>query len=710
MNRSDQSLPDAQLAEFNASECFINRELSWLEFNRRVLSQASDRSVPLLERVNFLRIFASNLDEFFMKRVGALKRKISAGVSAPSMDGLTPKQELKAIRDRLSPMLLEWEQLFFEEIRADLTSRHIELLTDWEQLSPREREHASTYFRRNVFPVLTPLAVDPGHPFPFISNLSTSLGVQLRHPDIQEPLFARVKISGINPQWLRLPSDDGAVRYLSMRELVVQHLDVVFPNLEVISAMPFRITRNADLEIEEEDSEDILELIREELRQRRFARVVRLEVGANPDPWILDFLREELEVHRKDVYVHQGELDLVSLPEFSQEELGELRFPQWQPAHPVGLADEGSIFSLIRSRDVLVHHPYESFALSVERFVREAVEDERVRSIKMTVYRVGDESPLIPLLIEAAQRDKQVVCLVELKARFEEQRNIQWAKKLEEAGVHVIYGMPGLKIHAKTLLVVREEADGIRCYAHLATGNYHAKTANLYTDIGLFTAKDNYTQELIHFFNFLTGRSLKNDYTTLLVAPLNMEQRFLEAIQGEIGHAKNNRPARIVAKMNSLEDREMILALYKASRAGVRIDLLVRGICCLRPGVPGLSETIRVFSVVERLLEHSRAYYFQNGHAEPLDGEMYIGSADWMARNLHRRVEVIAPVTDRVAKKQCLEMLEILLDDHLQSWELQPDGFYQRRSRAPSDSELDAQTRLMLLARAAEEHLHRRGE
>lgn len=685
----------------NLEDRYINRELSWLQFNSRVLEQASDQDVPLLERLNFLRIFGSNLDEFFMKRVGGLKRHIAAGVTAPSVDGMTPERQLKAIRHFLIPQMVEWERVFFEELKPQLGESRIELITDWSELSAEEMQFAERHFREQIFPVLTPLAVDPGHPFPFISNLSTSLGVSLRHPEIEEPLFARVKISDLDPQWLRL--DTGApgnhYRFLLVRELIQQFLHEVFPNMEIRAVMPFRVTRNADLEIDEEEAEDLLELIREELRQRRVANVVRLEHGANPDAWILNFLIEELSLTPDDVYEHTGELYSLDLPEFLGTSLPELKYQTWHPATPASLPQDSNMFSLIRNRDVLVHHPFESFALSVERFVREAVEDDRVVSIKMTVYRVGDESPLIPLLIEAAQRGKDVVCLVELKARFEEQRNITWAQKLENSGVHVVYGIPGLKIHAKTLLIVRKELEGIRCYAHLATGNYHAKTANLYTDVGLFTSKSEYTSELVHFFNYLTGRSLKDDYQTLLVAPLNMNERFISMIRREIEHKKAGRPARIVAKMNSLEDRFIIQSLYEASQAGVQIDLLVRGICCLRPGVKGLSENIRVVSVVGRLLEHSRIYFFQNGAKDPLEGDFYIGSADWMGRNLHRRVEVIAPVSEKLGHKMCWEIMEVLLNDNRQAWDMQSDGTYVRRRSCDTEAVGPHET-LMRLAKA----------
>ena len=676
-----QTLSLEELKKRPREERFLNREFSWLAFNDRVLKQAEDRSVPLLERLRFLSIFSNNLDEFFMKRVGGLKRHIAVGMLAPSIDGRTPEQQLKTIRSIVVPQRKRAFSIYQEEIQPELAKNGIELL-GWHELTAAEQIRATEYFRDQVFPVLTPLAVDSGHPFPFISNLSTSLAVALAAPDTnrEEPLFARMKISDLEPRWLPVSSENGCQRFVSLPEVIIRNIGDYFPNMEILGCLPFRVTRNVDIEVDEEEADCLMELIEEELRQRRFARVVRLEHGPNPNPWILSFLLEELELKKEDVYETSRELDFTSFDAIANINIPELHFPTWTPAPPPALADEGSVFSIIRKHDVLVHHPFESFALSVERFIREAGEDPDVLSIKMTLYRVGDESPLMPLLIKAAMNGKHVVCLVELKARFEEERNIQWAHKLEEAGVHVVYGIPGLKIHAKTLLVVRQESDAVRSYCHISTGNYHSQTANLYTDLGLFTAKPKFSSEIVHFFNYLTGRSLKEDYSSLLISPINMEPRFLELIDEEIEHVKQGRPGHIVAKMNSLEDRHMIDKLYLASQAGVQIDLIVRGICCFRPGVPGLSENARVYSVIGRLLEHSRVYYFAAGSSEPVRGKFFIGSADWMGRNLHRRVEIMCPVEEPSDRQRIWEIFDLIFHDEQLVWEMQADGSYHRRT------------------------------
>ncbi|MCI5065752.1 polyphosphate kinase 1 [bacterium] len=661
---------------------FFNRELSWLHFNARVLRQAAEKKLPLLERLFFLSIFESNLDEFFMKRVGGLKRHLAVGMPQTSLDGLSVKEQLRAIRQLLLPQLKKADRIYLEELCPLLREEGIFLLS-WEELSASERRYCRKYFDERIFPLLTPLAVDAGHPFPFLSNLSTSVGVALSHPDREDPLFARVKTSGIEPQWVRLPTEKGGgapeeYRFLPAWQVVFQFVDELFSDMTVVGKMLFRVTRNIEIEVDEEDVEDLRELMEEELRQRKKGMMCRLEHGKNPDPWILQFLIDELDLHAHDIYDFEGECDYRNLSEICALDLPTLKFAPWTPTTPVSLREETSMFSALRTHDLLVHHPFESFSASVERFVREAVEDPAVRSIKMTVYRVGDSTPIIPLLIQAAELGKNVVCVVELKARFDEQRNIGWAHQLEEAGVHVIYGMYGVKIHAKTLLVVRQEEGRVRCYAHIATGNYHAGTANLYTDFGLFTAKESYTRELLHFFNFLTGRSRKEDYEKLLVAPFQMAKRFIELIEGEIQHAGAGRPAHIVAKMNSLEDREIITALYEASQAGVQIELYVRGVCCLRPGVKGLSENIRVISIIGRLLEHSRLFYFRNGAEDPIDGVFFLSSADWMQRNLHRRIEVAAPLEERAHRERVWGLFQVLRHDEVLRWELLSDGSYQR--------------------------------
>ena len=675
---------------------YVNRELSWLQFNLRVLAQAADPFLPLLERVRFLGIFDSNLDEFFMKRVGGLKRQILAGVGTLSADGLSARQQLTSIRFALEPLLREQERVFLEEIQPGLAREKIEL-TSWSDLTDDERAYARRIYDAQVFPLLTPLSVDSGHPFPFISNLSLSLGFSLMHPEYEDPLFARVKVDSHLSQWIKLPnrSDDPTVRFLSTSELIKQQAATLFPGMKILACMPFRVTRNIDLHIDDEDAEDLMEAIEEGLRASRAGRVVRLEHGPEPDPWILQFIIEELDLEAEDVFESRGLLDYSGLSPIVELDIPRLKFPHWLPTVPATLAEDTNIFQAIRGHDILVHHPYESFTATVERFLRDAAHDPKVVAIKMTIYRVGQVTPLMPYLIRAAEEGKEVVCLVELKARFDEKHNIYWAQELEKAGVHVVYGIPGLKTHAKAILVVRDEPDGLRSYAHCGTGNYHTRTSNLYTDFGLFTARPEFTREFMDFFNYLSGRSLKDDYQKLLVAPLTMEKRFIECIDREIEHHQNGRPAHIVLKMNALEDRHLIAKLYEASKAGVLVDLLVRGACCLRPGVIGLSENIRVISVVGRLLEHSRAFYFRNGQQDPLEGSFYISSADWMGRNMHRRVEVAIPIADRPLREKLWSVFSLMLDDYRLAWEMQNDGFYIRRALTPGKNNVGTHDALM---------------
>ena len=666
---------------------FLNRDLSWLEFNRRVLHEALDERTPLLERVRFLGIFTTNLDEFFMKRVGALQRQIEEGTVTQTPDGLTPEQNLAAIREVVLPMLRQEADVFNDVLCPALAARGVHLLS-WEELTDAEREKSTRYFRANVFPVLTPLAVDPGNPFPFISNLSTSFGVILNHPDRHEILFARVKVPEVLPAWVRLdsPSDTSPTRFVSLHELIRHNLDDLFPDMAIADVMRFRVTRNADLERDEEEAEDLLELVEEELRQRRFANVVRLEVAAGEvNQWMLDFLMRELQITPQDVYEMPGELDYDDLRVVADVNVPALRYEPWAPVVPPALADDDAdLFTVIREADVLVHMPYESFTASVERFIKAAAADPKVLAIKMTLYRTGQDSPFIQTLIRAAEARKQVVVLVELKARFDEERNIRIANELEKAGVHVVYGLVGLKTHTKTTLVVRQDPDGIRCYAHIGTGNYHAVTARSYTDLGLFTADPALTQDLVELFHYLTGRSLKRDYQKLLVAPVNMHGRFMEMIDREVAHARAGRPGRIIAKMNSLEDRSVCQALYRASQAGVQIDLIVRGFCTLRPGVAGLSENIRVVSIIGRFLEHSRIFYFRSGADEEQDGEFYIGSADWMHRNLVARVEAVVPIDRKPLRARLWDVLRIVLNDQRQAWDMRSDGSYLQRR--PTDA------------------------
>lgn len=680
---------------------FLNREIEWIEFNARVLHEALDERTPLLERVKFLGIFTSNLDEFFMKRVGGLKRQVEAGVERRA-GGMTPAQQLTAIREKVLPLLEKQADCFESVLRIDLAQQGIHLVS-WNRLTPKEKEFACHYFRQNVFPVLTPLAVDPALPFPFISNLSISLAVTLRHPERDEKLFARIKVPKIFPQWIQLkaePESSTQYRFVSLMDMIQFNLKELFPDMEVLGVMPFRITRNADIERDEDDIDDLLETIAEELKQRRFADVVRLEHGPNPDPWMIRFLMDELEISDSEVYQVSSLLDYTDLKPVADLNIPSLKYSPWTPLLPPRLLDEQeNIFSAIREGDIFVHHPYESFNHSVERFIRCAVDDPKVLGIKMTLYRTGDESPFIPLLIRAAERGKQAVVLIELTARFDEERNIHWAQELENAGVHVVYGVVGLKTHAKVALVIRQETEMVRCYAHLGTGNYHKETAKLYTDVGLFTCKPEFTDDVVELFHFLTGRSLKRSYEKLLVAPINMKDKILKMIQKETEFAKAGKSARIIVKCNSLEDVSVGRALYEASQAGVRIDLIVRGFCCVRPKVPGLSENIRVISIIGRFLEHSRILYFQNGATDLLDGEFYIGSADLMYRNLLARIETMVPIERRDLKGRLWEIFDVILADRRQAWEMQPDGSYIQLKPRNADEDVGSQQKLMELTK-----------
>lgn len=664
----------------SSESLFSSREIGWLNFNRRVLAEAEDARNPLLERVKFLSISCSNLDEFFMKRVGGLKRHVAYGVSPKSSDGKTPLHQLQEIRQVVVPMLKDQAHCFEQSLKPELEKQGIALLR-WKELTEPEKEYVKKYYNRNVFPVLTPLSVDPGHPFPFISNLSVSLGVTLKHPHNDEKLFARVKIPKVLPQWIRVDPEGVSLRHISLLEVIQANLSDLFQSMQVMEVMPFRLTRNADSDQDQEDAEDLLEAIEEELRQRRFAEVVRLEHGPNPDPWMLKFLMEELELLEEDLYELPSHLDFTDLSVISDVNLPKLKFESYTPVISTAFTEEGTgIFNAIKMADQLVHHPYESFAASVEKFIRVACDDPKVLAIKMTLYRTGDNSPFIRALIRAAEAGKQVVCLVELKARFDEERNIYWATELENAGVHVVYGVVGLKTHAKTALVVRQEQEGLRCYAHIGTGNYNAATARFYTDLGLLTAKEEITNDIVEFFHFLTGRSLKNNYENLLIAPVNMFTRFKAMIEREAEHAKAGRPAQIMAKFNNFEENDLAVALYESSKAGVQTDMIVRGFCCLRPGVPGMSENIRVTSIIGRFLEHSRLFYFRNGAKDPVDGEFYIGSADWMYRNLHARVEAIVPILDRNLKEKCLELFNLCVNEQRQAWRMNSDGSYTRKA------------------------------
>jgi len=655
-------------------EAWLDRDVSWLEFNRRVLSEALDERTPLLERLKFLAIFTSNLDEFYMKRVGAMRTRAYAGRSLAAVEQF--HAHMDRLRATLFPML-QLQAACFEQLRPELAARGVRLAT-WDELTDAQRSEASDYFDQHVSPALTPLSLDPSHPFPFMSNLSTSWGFVLRDPALPDPVNVRVKVPTNLPQWVALKTGvaEGERCFVGLQDLLRQNAYKLFPGVTIEHATLFRVARNADIAIEEDTDNSIRELVEEQLRQRRFQPVVRLEFGEAPRPEIRDGLMDRFELRDSDVFELPGPLDYTSLFGIASLPVPELRDPPWSPMVPMGMEEEADLFAVIRAGDVLVHHPYESFDATVERFIRDAAEDPAVTTIKMTVYRLGDDTPFVRSLIRAAENAKQVACLVELKARFDEERNLHWANELQKAGDHVIYGMRGLKTHTKLALVVRREGDGLRTYAHIGTGNYHVKTARLYTDYGLFTCDPVITRDVVNLFHHLTGYSTEPQFERLLVAPLNMRERFIELIHREIEHHRAGRPARIVAKLNQVEDLPVCEALCEASQAGVPVDLVIRGFCCLRPGIPGWTENLRVRSIIGRFLEHGRLFHFANGEANPLDGEFYIGSADWMDRNLSRRVEAVTPVRARHLRERLWEDLVVQLEDQRNAWQMQPDGSY----------------------------------
>jgi len=674
---------------------YLNRELSWLDFNERVLELAADPRVPLLERVAFSAIYSSNLDEFFMVRVAGVHDQLAAGVDGTAPDGIAPDALLRAIAARVRALGARQAALWRDELQPALAAHGIRVAA-WEELDEEERAALRLRFEREVFPALTPLAVGPAQPFPYISNLSLSLAVLVRDPAADQTRFARVKVpKEVLPRFLPLPESGTLV---PMESVIAAHLPRLFRGMEIVAHAVFRVTRDADFTVSDE-ADDLLEAVEAQLRRRRFGEVVRLEVGAGIDPALRRRLTAELGLDERDVHEVDGLLDhadlwqLVRLPGHR-----ELRHRPWTPVVPAGFAEDGKpadLFAAIARRDRLVHHPYDAFS-TVEQFVEQAVADPDVLAIKQTVYRTSDDSPLVPALIRAVERGKQAVCLVELTARFDERANIGWARALEQAGVHVTFGMPGLKTHAKAVLVVRREGDGVRHYAHVGTGNYHAGTAHLYTDFGLFTADEEITGEIAELFNQLTGYARPEGYAHVLVAPLNLRERVVAEIDATIAAHRAGAPARIAMKMNALVDPACIRALYRAARAGVPVELNVRGPCCLRPGVPGLSETIRVVSIVGRFLEHSRIYAFARGD----EHVVFIGSADLMPRNLDTRVELVVPVRDAAARAQVLDTLERCLADTENAWELQHDGRWRRRRARPGDERRGVHAELMRIHRA----------
>ena len=697
MRKRHRSARQPKKINFNVDPThFLNRDVSWLHFNRRVLAEAADKRNPLLERLRFLIIFSSNLDEFVMKRVGYLKHQISSGFTHRSVDGQTAEEQLANIRKHINEDL-ERQRGIYVGLVGELQRENI-FIYDYDELGAEDQDYLNGYFKRKMYPVLTPLSVDPGHPFPFISNLSYSLGMILRNPQTETVLFSRVKIPEVIPGLIQLPKIEGEkkARFVTTVTLVRSNLHILYPGMEIQQTVPFRVSRNADVDHREDEAQDLLILVEEGIKERRLADCVRLEIHKDTDPSMTSFLKDSLEIVDEDIYLMDFPIDFSILKHIVDLDRPDLKFKPWSPIIPKAFFENHNIFNLIRQGDVLLHHPYESFSGTVEKFIANAAEDPNVLTIKMTLYRTGDNSPFIRSLIKAAEKGKQVVCLVELKARFDEQRNIVWAQKLEDAGVHVVYGVLGLKTHTKTALIIRQEHDGeIMSYAHIGTGNYHSQTSNLYTDLGLLTNSKKITDEVIEVFNYLTGSSLKTDYNEILVAPINMKSTFMNKIQQEIKNKKAGKPARIIAKMNSMEDEVITEALYEASQAGVQVVLIVRGFCCLRPGIKNLSDNIQVISIIGRFLEHSRIFHFASGFESPVEGEFYIGSADWMHRNLHNRVELITPIHDQKLKEKLWEFTDIMLKDNRQAWVLNEDGSYTQRVPAEGEEELGTHTLLM---------------
>src|SRR5262245_27426188 len=670
--------------DLDSPEYYINRELSLLEFQYRVLEEAQDESNPLLERVKFLAIVGSNLDEFFMVRVAGLKQQIASGVHDSSFDGLTPTAQLAAVRAKASKLIAQAREHFLTSIRPALAQAGIFIL-DYSELTDAQRAETKRYFEESVFPVLTPLAFDPGRPFPHISNLSLNLAILIRDASGEEH-FARVKIPDTLPQLVVLKSveaeseDDTAPQRYSfvwLDEVIVANLKTLFPGMEILEAHPFRVTRNADMVIQELEADDLLETIQESVRQRRFGIAVRLTVNPGMPPSMLEILMSNLEVGPQDVYSFEGPLAISRLMSLYTIDRHDLKAPSFLPVIPAALDarfEQNELFSNIRREPILLHHPFDSFKPVVD-FLRAAAVDPDVLAIKMTLYRIGSNSPIVEALLKALENGKQVAVLVELKARVDEESNIHWARALEREGVHVVYGLLGLKTHCKIALVVRRESNSIRRYVHMSTGNYNPVTAQLYTDLGYFTSDDDIGADATDLFNYLTGYSAKISYRKLLVAPINLRDRLESLIRREIEHQQQGRHGRLILKMNSLMDKSIIRLLYQASQAGVQIDLIVRGICCLRPGLEGISENIRVVSIVGRFLEHSRIFYFRNGGEE----EIYLGSADLMPRNLNHRVEALFPVeSPKLVQYLRDEVLATYLSDNTQAREMLSNGSYQR--------------------------------
>ena len=681
-----------------AADRFLDRELSWLAFNRRVLELAQDPNMHLLERVNFLSIFSSNLDEFFMVRVAGLKRRLATGLAVKSPSGLSPKEVLTKISEEAHELQLAHAKLFLEVIEPELEKHGINLVR-WNELRDDEKLSLQEYFQSHIFPVLTPLAVDPAHPFPYISGLSLNLAVVLKNPGTEKEHFARVKVPPLLPRFVLIPNPDKneGVRYVPLEDIIGEFLGLLFPGMTVLQYHNFRVTRNEDLEVDEDEGENLLLALEKELLRRRFGPPVRLEVADDMNPQVLELLIRELDISAQDVYTLPSPLDLTGLSDIGSLPRPELRFPPHAVVTNKYLLprDEEPIdvFSVLKKREILVHHPYESFSTSVQEFLEQAAEDPQVLAIKQTLYRTSGDSPIVDALIQAAQAGKQVLALVEIKARFDEQNNITWARKLEQAGVHVVYGIVGLKTHCKLALVIRQEAGTLVRYCHIGTGNYNPKTARYYEDYGLLTSRESVGEDLTKLFNHLSGYAPEATFKSLLVSPVGVREGLTELIEQEIQLHKAGKKARISMKVNALVDEEIIDSLYRASNAGVPIDILVRGMCALKPGVPGLSETIRVRSILGRYLEHSRVFSFLGGG----DPKVYLGSADMMHRNLDRRVEVLVRLSEPDHVNSITEMFELAMSEQVSAWVLEQNGTW-RRSQFDSEGNAlrDFQDTMML--------------
>ncbi len=715
-----EELPDIEPYEpsdvdLSDPELYLNRELSELAFQQRVLQETIDERNPLLERVRFLAIVTRNLDEFVMKRIGGLKQQIEAGVTEETVDGRTPREQWDAVQQKLRPILRKQADCYHEQLRPALAEAGIEIV-DYGELGTDRRAELDEYFRESIKPTLTPLSFDPAHPFPFISNRSLSLAVLTGESTDEEPTFTRIKIPPNRPRLVEVAEGS---RYVLIEEVIRHNLDAVLPNVEVLDTALFRLTRNAEISRDEEVAEDLIEMIEDVLEQRRFASVVRMEIESDANPYIRETLQEQLELGDPEIYHLDGPIDYRDFATLTELDRPELKREPWSPrSHPrlsdghgsvfdeSGAEHDRSIFADIRESDILLHHPYHDFGETVQRFLTEAANDPQVLAVKAAIYRTASDSEVIQSLIEAADNGKQVAVMVELKARFDEQNNLEWVRRLEENGIHVAYGTLGLKTHSKTALVVRSEGDGVTLYSHVGTGNYHSGTAKRYVDLGVLTADRDIGQDLVTLFNSFTGPGLDKEFRKLLVAPVTMREKFTQYIRREAKYAQAGQPARIVVKVNSLEDGAIVEELYRAAMAGVEIDLVVRDICRLRPGLDGISENVSVHSVVGRFLEHSRIFYFENGARAEDPGavatasegghpEYYIGSADWMTRNLDNRVEAVTPVEDPRLRRELKFNLDLILADNVQRWAMNPDGSYGQQQPEEGEQQVSTQETLM---------------